>query len=254
MLLSAVDDHRAQINGITTLAERDITGYASTLLNESPDAVAAQLRPAAKAVVSRWGDVAAVSGALWYETERPAAGFTAPLAAPSLGDELAGALGWAFAPLYSPDDFPNGPGDMIPRLAGVVQKYVANTDRETVHAAAKRDPLSTGVDRYVRGVSVGGCAFCCLMAAQSARGGHWHSNCKCVEVPSWRDSPLPDSEAQNHARTSAYGAIKAIEHARAAHPDYGSMRSRQFFAAHPELALTNKNITRVMRELYGFAH
>lgn len=251
MLLSAVDDHRAQINGITTLAENDLTSYASTLLSEEPARVAAQLRPAASAVVSQWGDVAAVSGALWYETERPAVGFTAPLAAPTLGDELAGALGWAFLPLFRPDEFTNGPADTIPRLAGVVQKFVANSDRETILGAAKRDPLSTGVDRFVRS---GGCAFCALVSARSSHGGHWHNNCKCVEVPTWRDAPAPASPVHERNVAAVDDAVGHLTELRTAHPDFGPMKTRQFLAAHPELSLTNKNITRVMRELYGFAH
>ena len=95
MLLSEVDDHRAQIHGITTLAENDLSSFAASILNESPERVAAQLRAATPAVIAQYGEVAAVSGALFYETSRPTPGFTADLVGASLGDQLASALGWA---------------------------------------------------------------------------------------------------------------------------------------------------------------
>jgi hypothetical protein len=251
MLLSAVDEHRAQINGITTIAENDIASYAGTILNEAPEQVAAQLRIATPAVIQRYGDVAAVSGALFYETNRPAPGFTADITRAPLGDQLLGALGWAFSPLFNPDQFELGPAEAVNRISGVVQRFVAEGDRETIRGAAKRDSLSTGVAQYARASA---CSFCALMAAQSSRGGHWHNSCKCVAVPTWRDAPAPSSHVRDQQSAAASGAIRALEDARSAHPDFGRMRSRQFFAAHPELALTNKNITRMMRDLYGFAH
>lgn len=251
MLLSQVDDHRAQINGITTLAENDLTSYASTLMNEPPERVAAQLRAAGGAVIDQYGQVAAVSGALFYETQRPTPGFTADLVTPTIGDDVAAALGWAFAPFFNPDQFDNGPLDALPRLAGVAQRFVATADRETVRGAAKKDHLSTGVESFAR---AGACSFCAMLSARSARGGHWHNSCKCVEVPTWRDSPAPASVVRDEHVAATDGAIAYLHNARIANPDYLAMKSRQFFRAHPELALTNKNITRVMRELYGFAH
>jgi hypothetical protein len=251
MLLSEVDDHRALIHGITTLAETDLTSYAVTLMDESPDRVAAQLRAASGAVISSYGQVAATSGALFYETNRPAPGFTADLVAPTIGDDVASALGWAFAPLFNPDQFPNGPLETIPRLAGVAQRFIASADRETVRAASQRDNLSTGVASFAR---QGTCAFCSLLSAQGVRGGHWHNGCKCVDVPTWNGAPAPSSQVRDEQTAAAHGAIAHLDKLRADHPDLLTMRPRQFLAAHPELVKNNKNITRVMRELYGFAH
>jgi hypothetical protein len=49
-------------------------------------------------------------------------------------------------------------------------------------------------------------------------------------------------------------AVKLIEDARYSHPDWARMKPRYFLKAHPEFALTNKNITRVMRAQFGFDH
>lgn len=250
MLLQDVEQHRQLISGVTGLAEADITSYAATVINDSPAQAAGQLRVAGGAVIAQYGEIAAVSGALFYENARPKPGYTAPLVV-STGEEIAGALGWAFLPLFRPDQFPTGPGDTVPRLASVVQRFVASADRDTVRAAARSDKTSTGVQSYA---SPGACAFCALMSAQSVRGGHWHNNCHCVEVPSWQDAPAPQSEVQDAHSDAAYGAIKQITDARHAHPDWARLSPRKFLKAHPEFALSNKNIARVMRESYGFAH
>lgn len=251
MLLQQVDGHRAQIAGITTLAENDISGYAASILTESPDRVAAQLRAATPAVIETYGGVAATAGALFYETNRPVPGFTTDLAPSPIIEQVAGAIGWAFAPLFHPEQFDLAETEMVNRLAGVVQKFVANQDRDTIRGAAKRDRTSTGVQTFAR---AGGCAFCALMSAQSARGGHWHNSCKCVEVPTWADAPAPDSEVRDAHAAAASGAIKMIEDARYAHPDWQRMAPRHFLRAHPEFVLSNKNITRVMRESFAFTH
>lgn len=251
MLLSEVDDHRAQIHGITTLAENDLSSFATSILNEPPERVAMQLRAAAPAVISTYGEVAAVSGALFYETNRPKPGFTADLVGASIGDELTGALGWAFAPLFRPDDFELGPAEAVNRLAGLTQMYVADADRNTIIGASKRDHLSTGVQRYARPSA---CSFCALMTVQTQRAHRWHNSCKCLEVPGWEEAPPPSSDVMDRYAESAHGAIAHLDKLRAEHPDFLTMKRRQFLVAHPELAMKNKNITRVMRELYGFEH
>ncbi|MEO2134613.1 hypothetical protein [Microbacterium sp.] len=249
MLLSDVDAHRGLINGITTVAENDITAYASSILDEAPERVAAQLRAAVPAVVSQYGDAAALGGALFYETHRPKPGLVADLAAPSIGETLTGALGWAMTPLFRPDEFELGAAEAVNRLGGVVQKHVALSDRETIAAASRRDNLSTGVERFARASA---CSFCALMSSHN--GSHWHNNCKCVSVPTWKDSPAPQSEVLVRFAEASDGARQALLDARRAHPEWGSLSPRKFLRRHPEFALTNRNLTRVMRERYGFAH
>lgn len=251
MLLEQVSEHRATIEGITTLAQNDIGSYAQSILNESPERVAVQLRAATPAVISQYGEVAAVAGALFYETNRPAPGFTADLAPAPVGQKVASSLGWALLPLFRPDEFELGPQETVNRLAGMVQGLVAAQDRETVRGAAKKDHLSAGTHLFA---TAGACAFCALMSAQSVRGGHWHDDCKCVEVPAWDGAPVPDDAVQEAHSTAFRGAVKQLEDTRAAHPDWSRQSPRKFLRVHPEFALTNKNITRVMRESFGFTH
>lgn len=251
MLLSDVDAHRGLINGITTVAEGDITSYASSLLDEAPERVALQVRAAVPAVVTQYGDAAAVAGALFYETHRPKPGFTADLVAPSIGEALTSALGWALTPLFRPEKFEFGAAEAVNRLGGVVQKHVALADRDTVAAAARRDSLSTGMVRYARASA---CAFCALMSSQSVNRSQWHNNCKCVVVPEWLGAPGPDSTVMDRFSEAATGARQALIDARRQHPDYAGMSTRKFLRAHPEYAVNNKNLTRVMREMYGFEH
>ncbi len=251
MLLSDVDAHRSVINGITTVAESDLASYATSILDEAPERVAAQVRAAVPAVVSQYGDAAAVAGALFYETQRPRPGVTAALASPSIGESLTSALGWALTPLFKPDEFDLGPVEAVNRLGGVVQKHVALSDRETISGAAKKDSLSTGVTRFARASA---CSFCALMTAQYANGDHWHNHCKCVWVPTWKDAPAPESETMIRFAEASDGARQYLLDARRAHPDWAALSPRKFLRKHPEFSLSNKNLTRVMREQYGFAH
>ena len=250
MLLSDVDEHRGLINGVTSLAEADLTGYTRSILDESPERVAAQVRPAASAVIAQYGDVAAVSGALFYETNRPQPGYTAPLVGASIGEELVASLGWALTPLFKPDLFT--PEDAVSRLQGVVQQYVANADRATIIEAARRDPVKASTVRYAR---AGACAFCAMMSAQTVHGsGRWHDHCHCVEAPSWDAAPAPESALRDLHREQYEAARKALIDAQRSHPDYAGLSHRKFLRRHPELSVNNKNLARVMREMFGFAH
>lgn len=251
MLLEQVSEHRDTVAGIATLAQNDLGAYAQSILNESPERVAAQLRAATPAVVGTYGEAAAVAGALFYETNRPKPGFTADLAVAPVGDRVQSALGWALLPLFRPERFDLGPQETVNRLNGLVQGLVAAQDRETVRGAAKKDRTSTGTHLFA---TAGACAFCALMSAQSVRGGHWHNDCKCVEVPAWEGAPVPDDEVQDAHSAAFTGARKQIEDARYTHPDWGRMSPRHFLRMHPEFVLSNKNITRVMRESFGFTH
>lgn len=250
MLLSEVDDHRVLIDGITSAAAVDLSGYTESILDESPARVSAQVRVAAPAVVATYGEAAAVAGATFYEMHRPEPGFTAPMVGASIGDRLVRSLGWALAPLFDPARYQ--PGDVVTRLSGVVQQYVAGADRATIEQAARSDSMSTGVDRYAR---PGACAFCALMTAQGVTGGgHWHDDCKCVSVPTWEGSPGPDSAVMDRYSEAAGGARETLLERRRSHPDYGSMSNRRFLRRHPQYAVNNKNILQLMREQYGFTH
>lgn len=254
MLLSDVDAHRADIAGVTALAGADLGSYAATVVDELPAKAAGQLRAASNAVISSYGETAAVAGALFYETNRPAPGFTASPVVPSIGEQVASELGWALVPLFAPDGFTDPGVETVSRLVAVSGKYVANADRETVIGAARKDRLSRGAFWFA---GPDACAFCALMSAQRARPGgvRWHNNCHCVMVPAWAEVPIPDSDYMDRFAEAAASARNELEAAQWEHPDRALYaHNRGFLKAHPELSIRNRNITRVMREKYGFDH
>lgn len=255
MLLSQVDEHRAELNGVTTLAAADLASYASTVIDESPPRAAAQLRTAATAVVNTYGDIAGTAGALFYETTRPQPGFTATPAKPSIGEKLSAELGWAFVPLFTPDLFPDGNRATLQRLDGVVQKFVSDTDRDTIIHASQHDPTSTGWRRYAR---VNACAFCAYLSSQEApveESTVWHNDCHCVTVPGWAASGFPGSQILDRFSDDAADARSWLQRRQQEVWDHTVYpHKRGFLKANPDLSLRTKNIARVMRELYGYAH
>ena len=157
-------------------------------------------------------------------------------------------------PLFRPELFGDNPAEALNRLAGVTQKFVANMDRETVRASARKDSLSTGVRWFA---NPGACAFCALMSAHSVKteDPHWHDNCKCTAVPGWDDAPVPDAEYMAEYDRAATRARDVLMNAQYKHPDYSKYPShRAFLRAHPDLSIKTKNLTRVMRERFGFDH
>lgn len=253
MLLATVDQHRSEINAVSALAQNDIGSYAQSIGNESPERVAAQIRDATPAVIDAYGSVAATSGALFYENNRPKPGFTARLAEPSIGEAVAGELGWALVPLFTPDLFDDPVPEMVGRVLGVTQKYVSLFDRETVQKNSDLDKLSLGVRRYAR---ANACTFCRYLTSINATvhaETDWHNHCHCVSVPWWEDNPLPTNYLMDEWSDSADKAEAEIMKLRAQTPMNG-MKRKEYFAKYPHLALNRKNIIRFMRKDMGLSH
>ncbi|PRB02772.1 hypothetical protein CQ047_17870 [Microbacterium sp. MYb72] len=253
MLLSQVDEHRETIVDITTLAQDDLVGYTASILNESPERVAVQVRAATPAVVSQYGETAAVAGALFYETNRPSPGFTADLARPAIGDQVSKDITWALAPLFA-GQFDEASALMIlDRLKGIAQTYVAEADRRTLLTASAADPLSRGIRRYA---TAGACTFCAYLSTMEAvtyESSEWHKHCNCVNVPSWEENPAPENPHEARWAQSAMDArAELIRLQHELKPD--DMRWRNFYKARPDLTVTTKNILRLMRADLGLTH
>lgn len=239
---SQLDARRAGLFDTTTTATADLVGYYQTIQNESPDAVAAQLRAAAPAVVGEYGEIAGTMAADWYEQTRPVAGFGAITANPSIADALPGMLGWALQPLFADTG-----SDALTRLVGGVQRLVALFDRDTIDLNTARDPLAVTSKRLA---VPNACAFCIYMAvATDAEHGHYHDHCHCLPAPEWKDDALPGPpDAWQNAYESAY---QAISRGQSEIPDWHSMKRKVRGAKYPELQLTTKNIVARMRETLG---
>ena len=255
MDLAAVDAHRGEINAVTALAQQDLGSYTQSILNEPPERVAAQLRVATPAVAETYGGVAATSGALFYETQRPRPGWSGRLASPTIADTIASQLGWALVPIFKPDVFVDPGVEMLGRVFGLTQKLVALYDRETINLNSSLDPTSGGVKRYAR---AGACAFCAYLTtidAHVTEATVWHDRCKCVTVPWWDDNPLPANPKMDEWAEAAQSARAAIEQ------DYlakrrldPGLKRRDFFRKYPETAKNQKNIAAYMRSSLGLAH
>lgn len=253
MLLSQVNEHRDTVTGIATLAQNDLVGYASSILNEPPERVAVQMRAATPAVITQYGEAAATAGALFYETNRPQPGFTAELATPSIGDQLAKDLGWVLAPLFAAEVDDQAAALFLERLGGVTQKGVADADRQTLLMASKSDPTSRGIRRYA---TAGACAFCAYLSTVEAHvveQSEWHIHCNCVNVPAWEDNPLPENpDAVKWAQSANDARLELIRMQHELKPD--DMRWRNFHKSRPDLTATTKNILRLMRADLGLTH
>lgn len=246
-------EHREQLSQVTSLAVSDATVYARSIADESPDRFAGQMREASASVVSVYSGVAAEGAALLYETQRPRPGFAPRIAEPSIGATLASELGWAFLPLFRPDEYADPMASLIERIGGVVQQHVAAGDRATLLLSASADPLAGGVKRFAR---PGACAFCSYLTSIEATAydhSEWHKNCHCVEVPWWEDNPLPESEDADRWSDAAEKArAELLRLQRELKPS--GMRWRNFFKLRPELAVNTKNIARLMRHDLGLDH
>lgn len=232
----------------------DAVAYARSILNEPPDQVAVQVREMAAAVVSAWSGVAAEGAALFYETQRPTPG-PVRIAPPSIGERLAGDLGYALAPLFAPDAFDTPGLVFLTRLGGAIGLHVAAGDRETTMLTAADDPASRGVRRFARS---GACAFCAYLSTVEATvydDTVWHSDCTCVNVPWWEDNPLPEADYMDEFGRAAERARELIledyQEKRKLAPD---LRRRNFYKKFPETAVNTKNIAARMRSELGLAH
>lgn len=228
MELAQLDARRASLLDTTDAAGADLASYYLTIQDESPDAVAAQLRAAAPAVVSTYGEVAGTMAADWYEQTRPTGGFLALTADPPIADALPGMLGWALAPLFTDTG-----SDAITRLLGGVQRLISMYDRMTIDGNAARDPLADGSARIP---NANPCAFCIYMSvAAGIDTGHYHDGCHCTPAPRWQDDALPDNPNEGSwvdAYERAYATLSGRGHA-----------TRQ--------TITTKNIVALMRETLG---
>ena len=255
MRLLEVDQHRRQLSLLMGRASSDATAYAKTIVNESPEQVAAQTREMAVAVVGAWAGVAAEGAALFYEAQRPRPGAPVRIAPPSVGERLAGDLGYALAPLFKPDGFDTPGLEFLTRLGGAVGLHVAAGDRATMALTASADPTAGGVRRFARAGACGFCAYLSSIEADVYDATVWHTDCTCVNVPWWEDNPLPDAGYMDEYAAAAERARAAIladyEEKRKLAP---GLRRRNFYKQFPKTALNQKNIVARMRADLGLAH
>jgi hypothetical protein len=186
---------RAAQAAVRALVERDLLAFWESLDLRRPEAARDALLGFVPFLVERYGEMAAVFAADWYDEVRAAEGvpgrFRAEVAPPAetvavveTTRRLAGAL------------FTDRPQDMLPGLTSKAGKFALVGSRETVTRAVARDPRASGWQRVTR---VGACRFCRMLAGRGAvyreATAHFasHGDCNCAAVPSWdQDAPEVD--------------------------------------------------------------
>lgn len=179
-----VEAHRRDLRELTNLAERDLR----VLFREFDAAEAARdgLMDILPRLVALYGSAAATLGADWYDELRDLSGvrgrFTAiPADLPDRGrtDALAR---WGVSPLFTPEpDFDTS----LVKVAGGLQRIIANSDRLTVQQSSIADRRARG---WARG-GTGNCDFCRMLIGRGAvyteatADFESHDHCGCVAVP-----------------------------------------------------------------------
>lgn len=183
--LQLVDEHRRDLAYLISLMSANL--FDLWIWGDDFQAARDGLTDVLPELVDTYGSAASALGADWYEESRDAAGVTGRFAAvvaplPDRGrtDALAG-WGTAFADRY----------DLAAaqqKVAGGLQRIVANADRQTVMESATADPEAKGWKR----VGGGDCGFCQMLISRGAVYSEAtaqfksHDNCKCSAVPEWR--------------------------------------------------------------------
>ena len=242
-----LDERARNLDAVVATALGDLRGWYETILEDSPERVAAGFRDALPATVVAYGDVAATLAADWYATARPTARGWEPVPQEpeGLADEIQRSLGFAIAHLFAENANPAERAWDI--AAGKVQLLVAGHDRATVEWNAERDPLAGAWRRVARADA---CAFCSYLATvvdsgkEDAASKKYHDHCHCQPVPMWKDESLPEGEDRERRQRDIDAARQALL-AERQRVGYDRMpRSRR----PRELALTTKNILARMRE------
>lgn len=174
-------------SAITTLVERDLTGFWSSLNLDRPEAARDALLLFVPNLVDAYGSVAATVAADWYDEQRANVGavsrFRAVAAAPVKADLIESQVRFGSQHLFTLD-----PAQTLAFLTGSSTKYAIAPARETVAMSAIQDPAARG---WARATTGHGCDFCTMLAGrghvytEATVGFEAHGHCHCVASPAW---------------------------------------------------------------------
>lgn len=183
---------RESVQTLATIAASDVTD----LLRSIGDADAARdaLIGLVDDLAVTYGTAAGTVAADWYDETRDTMPTRARFRAfvPEIGDlGTAELVRWGIEPLYQaePDRL-----TAAEKLAGGLQRRIANVARDTVRSSSLADPDADGWQRQTTGQS---CGFCQLLASRGAvyteRSVDFasHDHCDCYAVPAFKGTPRP---------------------------------------------------------------
>jgi len=203
---SDLDRFRATNARIVDLAGNQLDDFWASLDLTKPEVCRNEIIAFLTDLIGSQGDVAAVVAADWYEDLREQAGvsgrFVPSLAATVSADRIESTVRFGAQHLFT-----DHPEQTLAFLANKTSKYVLQPGRDTIAAAAYRDPAASGWKRVAR---PGSCKFCRML---EGRGGVYkeatahfasHGDCHCAAVPSWdRHAPEVDARAYVASRRTS---------------------------------------------------
>ena len=177
-------ESREALIGLTRLAEADLRRLWVRIANQPPDAVRDALMDLLPLLADEYGTAAAVMAADEYDELRliaEAAGvFTAEPVPPPTSARFEALARWGVDPLFGSE--PN-PEAAFVKIAGGMQRTIADMHRETVVQSSLLDPAALGWRRVGQGDN---CGFCNMLIGRgdvySQKGVAFksHDHCNCV--------------------------------------------------------------------------
>lgn len=159
----SVAQHRAQIDGLSTLVFGDLNRLLRSLEGKSPVVVRDTLLAAAPELVGPYLSASGDLTASWYEDlRRDAVGGT--FYATSSGEvnsaQLNALVRYGVSPLFG-----QSASTALSLIGGGMQRMVAGASRDTIDTNARKDVVSTSWARVAR---PGACEFCTMLAGRGA--------------------------------------------------------------------------------------
>lgn len=271
-----VEAHGQILEGVLTLATREMADVLGSLSGESPRDALAVLLDAAPQVIDPYAQVMTDLGATFYEQIREESGVDVPytagtieLPAPSRYESL---VRWSVSPLF--DQAATTTALMM--LSGGMQRMLMDMSRDTIIGNGSIDRVQVG---YQRVPKAGACAFCAMLASRSAVyssqeaaegvvgrgmpipkvkrrgrqaggiktrgtravGEAYHDACKCKGVPVFKDNWVEmQSDADKYLDAYAEARNKVSEY-----------RQTQGYIGYGDQATSQKLILAEMRQALG---
>lgn len=159
----SVAQHRAQIDGLSTLVFSDLNRLLSSLDGKSPILIRDTLLEVCPELVAPYLTASGDLTAAWYEDlRRDALGGT--FYATSSGEvnkqQLDALVRYGVSPLFG-----QSASTVLSLIGGGMQRMVAGASRDTVVGNARKDVVSTSWARVAR---PGACEFCAMLAGRGA--------------------------------------------------------------------------------------
>lgn len=193
-----VERLRTANQGIVARAEVDLGRFWNQLDPGRPQSALDALLDFLPLLVDRYGEIAALVAAEWYDELRAQSGagrrfgaIPGGLVPPNAVEKSAR---WAAAALFAGD-----PAQTLSTLAGTMQRHVLQPGRDTVARSAQQDPGRPQWARVPSGTE--SCDFCLTLASRGAEygssrtageGNRFHDRCDCVPTPIWQGDSLPE--------------------------------------------------------------